>query len=59
MKASPAGPNELTVFLSKPEEEVMPRIVKKLVQLDVPVVQVAKQSHSLEDVYLKLMGGEA
>jgi ABC-2 type transport system ATP-binding protein len=58
VKASLAGPNELTVFLSKPEEEVMPGIVKKLVQLDVPVVQVAKQSHSLEDVYLKLMGGD-
>ncbi len=59
VKASLAGPNELTLFLSKPEEEVMPGIVRKLVQLDVPVVQVAKQSHSLEDIYLKLMGGEA
>ncbi len=59
VKVTVAGPAELNVFLSKPEEEVMPRIVKKLVQLDVPVVQVTKMSHSLEDVYLKLMGGEA
>nr|MDO8083561.1 ABC transporter ATP-binding protein [Candidatus Sigynarchaeum springense] len=58
VKASLSGPSELTVFLSKPEEEIMPRIVKKLVQLDVPVVQVAKQSHSLEDVYLALMKGD-
>ncbi|MBN2150334.1 MAG: ABC transporter ATP-binding protein [Candidatus Lokiarchaeota archaeon] len=58
VKASLAGPNELTVFLSKPEEEIMPRIVRKLVHLGVPVVEVARQSHSLEDIYLKLMGGE-
>jgi ABC-2 type transport system ATP-binding protein len=58
-KITVASPTELNVFLAKPEEEIMPRIVKKLVQLDVPVVQVAKVSHSLEDVYLKLMGGGA
>lgn len=57
-KVTVASPTELNVFLSKPEAEVMPGIVKKLVQLDVPVVQVAKVSHSLEDVYLKLMGGD-
>jgi ABC-2 type transport system ATP-binding protein len=55
----PASPTELNVFLSSPEEEVVPGIVKKLVNLDFPIVQVAKVSHSLEDVYLKLMGGEA
>ncbi|MEX2680716.1 MAG: ABC transporter ATP-binding protein, partial [Candidatus Sigynarchaeota archaeon] len=59
VKVSMVGPKELTIFLSKPEEEEMPRIVRKLVQLDVPVVEVAKKSHSLEDVYLKLMGGES
>nr|MDO8108668.1 ABC transporter ATP-binding protein [Candidatus Sigynarchaeota archaeon] len=59
LKIIPVSDTELAVYLSKPEETVMPSLVKKLVQLDIPVVQVAKVQHSLEDVYLKLMGGEA
>ncbi|HME51008.1 MAG TPA: ABC transporter ATP-binding protein [Candidatus Lokiarchaeia archaeon] len=55
----PVSDKEVNVVLAKPEEEIVPEIVKRLVELDIPVMEVAKMQHSLEDVYLKLMGGES
>jgi ABC-2 type transport system ATP-binding protein len=55
----PVSENEMNVVLAKPEEDIVPDLVKRLVELDIPIMQVAKMQHTLEDVYLKLMGGES
>jgi ABC-2 type transport system ATP-binding protein len=39
-------------------DEVTPRIVKELVRLDANILEVRRTVHSLEDIYLKLMGEE-
>jgi ABC-2 type transport system ATP-binding protein len=40
------------------ETEIIPELVRAVVDAGVPVLQVVKAGHSLEDVYLKLMEGE-
>ncbi|MFX0102331.1 MAG: ABC transporter ATP-binding protein [Candidatus Hodarchaeota archaeon] len=49
------GPEMMLSFQSKPDTEVIPNIIEDLVSLKIPVFQVIRASHSLEDIYLKLM----
>ncbi|MHA1697538.1 MAG: ABC transporter ATP-binding protein [Promethearchaeota archaeon] len=50
-------PNSIHVHLQPDEEkQVIPGIIKAFVDSGIPILQVIKEHHSLEEIYLKLIG---
>lgn len=50
---------KMTLYIEPDSADaITPEIVKYLVSKDIPILQVMRDKHSLEDVYLKLMGEE-